>query len=49
MGQSALLFFHKLLTAFLAVTLELMEPDRYVTTHLKADDPLYTQPVVFLS
>ncbi len=24
-----------------------MKLDRHVTTHLKANDPLYTQPVVF--
>ena len=48
-GQSALLFFHKLLSTFLAIPLEILELDGYVTTHLNANDPLYKQPIVLLS
>ena len=49
MGGNALPFFHKFLPAFLAITFEPFEPDRCLTAHLKANDPLYTLPVVFLS
>ncbi len=48
-NKSALLFFHEHLFTNLAITFKPFEVLSYVTTHLKAKDPLYKDHVTFLN
>ncbi len=47
--SKCIIFLPQTLVHILAITLEPLELDRFVTTHLKTNHPLYTVPVVFLS